>query len=220
VRWEYYDDNERLKVYKTWSSLLDLRKSSPAFSDPDEATYNLDGAVKSYTLEHEDTDVLVVGNFGVTEAVAEVVYPTSGTWYDFYEGTSQSISNPDREIVLAPGEFKIFTTSEFETPEEDLLTSRESDGISDLPSSFKLGRNYPNPFNPTTTFNYDIAKASVVKLEVFDVLGRKVAELVNGRKSPGSYSVRFDAGNLSSGLYIYRLQAGGSVFTQKMTLIK
>jgi len=219
VRWDYYDDNERLKVYKAWSSLLDLRKNSPAFTDPDEATYNLDGAVKSYTLEHEDTDVLVVGNFGVTEAIAEVVYPTSGTWYDFYQGTSQSISNPNREIVLAPGEFKIFTTREFETPEEDLLTSK-NDESSNFPSSFKLGRNYPNPFNPTTTLNYDIATASVVKLEVFDVLGRKVAELVNGRKSPGSYSVRFDAGNLSSGLYIYRLQAGGNVFTQKMTLIK
>ncbi|HBX67006.1 MAG TPA: T9SS C-terminal target domain-containing protein, partial [Balneolaceae bacterium] len=49
---------------------------------------------------------------------------------------------------------------------------------SDVPSSFKLGINYPNPFNPTTNFSYDIAKASVVKLEVFDVLGRKVAELV------------------------------------------
>ncbi|HBX67007.1 MAG TPA: hypothetical protein DEG32_12940, partial [Balneolaceae bacterium] len=119
VRWEYYDDNERLKVYKTWSSLLELRRSSPAFTEPDEAVYSLDEAIKSYTLEHEDTDVLVVGNFGVTEATAEVVYPSSGTWYDFYKGTSQSISNPDREIVLAPGEFKIFTTREFETPEED-----------------------------------------------------------------------------------------------------
>ena len=220
IRWNYYEDNERLKVYKTWSSLIQLRKSSPVFTDPDVANYSLDGALKSYTLEHEDSDVLVVGNFGVTEDTVDVTYPSSGTWYDFFAGTSQSISNPDREIILAPGKFKIFTTREFETPEEGILTSFENESESDLPKAFQLKQNYPNPFNPSTTISYDIARAGMVKLEVFDVLGRKVAELANGRKSAGNYTVNFNAGNLSSGMYIYRLQAGGKVFTEKMMLVK
>jgi hypothetical protein len=101
---------------------------------------------------------------------------------------------------------------------EEVSTSGENE--LQQPDNFKLLGNYPNPFNPTTTFNYDIAKASAVRLQVFDVLGRQVAELVNERKAPGSYTVNFDASNLSSGMYIYRMQAGSNIFTQKMTLIK
>jgi glycosidase len=220
VRWEYYEDNERLKVYKTWSALINLRRSSPVFTNPDATNYKLAGVTKWYALEHEDSDALVVGNFGVTETTTMVTYPSEGTWYDFFTGSSETISGTQQEITLAPGEFKVYTTKEFETPEDDLLTSKEEESLSDVPSSFSLGRNYPNPFNPTTTFSYDLAETSIVKLEVFDMLGRRVAELENGRKSAGSYSVRFDAGNLSSGIYIYRLQAAGKVFTQKMTLIK
>lgn len=220
IRWNYYDDNERLKVYKTWSSLINLRKSSPVFTNPDAASYALSGSVKSYVLEHDDSDALVVGNFGVTEAEAEVTFPASGEWYNFFEGTSITVGDPNMTFTLAPGEFRIYTTRQFETPEEGLLTSAENASGDDLPDSFRLKQNYPNPFNPSTTIAFDVAKAGVVKLEVFDVLGRKVTELVNGRKAAGSYSVSFNADNLGSGMYIYRLQAGEKVFTQKMMLVK
>ncbi|MEQ8525357.1 alpha-amylase family glycosyl hydrolase [Gracilimonas sp.] len=220
IRWNYYTDNERLKVYKTWSSLISLRKSSPVFTNPDGASYTLSEAVKSYVLEHDDSDALVVGNFGVTETDAQVTFPASGDWYNFFEGTSITVGDPNMTFTLEPGEFRIYTTKQFETPEEGLLTSSESKSDSDLPDSFRLRQNYPNPFNPTTTISFDVAKAGVVKLEVFDVLGRKVAQLANERKAAGSYTLNFDAGNLSSGMYIYRLQAGEKVFTRKMMLVK
>ncbi len=220
IRWNYYDDNERLKVYKTWSSLINLRKSSPVFTNPDASSYKLSEAIKVYVLQHEDSDALVVGNFGVTEADAEVTFPASGEWYNFFEGTSITVGDPNMTFTLAPGEFRIYTTRQFETPEEGLLTSAETASENDLPDSFRLKQNYPNPFNPTTTIAFDVAKTGVVKLEVFDVLGRKVTELVNGRKAAGSYSVSFNADNLGSGMYIYRLQAGDEVFTQKMMLVK
>ncbi|MBO6586606.1 MAG: T9SS type A sorting domain-containing protein [Gracilimonas sp.] len=220
IRWNYYDDNERLKVYKTWSSLINLRKSSPVFTNPDASSYKLSEAIKIYVLQHEDSDALVVGNFGVTEADAEVTFPASGEWYNFFEGTSITVGDPNMTFTLTPGEFRIYTTSQFETPEEGLLTSAETASGNDLPDSFRLKQNYPNPFNPTTTIAFDVAKTGVVKLEVFDVLGRKVTELVNGRKAAGSYSVSFNADNLGSGMYIYRLQAGDEVFTQKMMLVK
>ncbi|MCP9292937.1 alpha-amylase family glycosyl hydrolase [Gracilimonas sediminicola] len=220
IRWNYYDDNERLKVYKTWSSLINLRKSSPVFTNPDASSYKLSEAIKIYVLQHDDSDALVVGNFGVTEADAEVTFPASGEWYNFFEGTSITVGDPNMTFTLAPGEFRIYTTRQFETPEEGLLTSAENASGDDLPDSFRLKQNYPNPFNPSTTIAFDVAKAGVVKLEVFDVLGRKVTELVNGRKAASSYSVSFNADNLGSGMYIYRLQAGEKVFTQKMMLVK
>ncbi len=85
---------------------------------------------------------------------------------------------------------------------------------------FQLHQNYPNPFNPTTVISYQLPVTSHVTLKVFDMLGREVASLVNGRVSAGQHEVQFDASNLSSGLYIYRLQAGEFIETKKMMLIK
>lgn len=100
-----------------------------------------------------------------------------------------------------------------------LGTSNELDlGI---PTEVELYQNYPNPFNPASVIRFGVPNASKVKLEVFDVLGRKVMTLLNNEtKSPGRYNVQFDARSLSSGMYIYRLVVGDKVMTKKMTLIK
>lgn len=85
---------------------------------------------------------------------------------------------------------------------------------------FSLEQNYPNPFNPTTAISYRLSAVSNVTLRVFDVLGREVATLVNDVKAPGSHTVTFNAANLASGVYYYRLTAGGFVETKKMVLIR
>jgi len=89
-----------------------------------------------------------------------------------------------------------------------------------LPRVFALWQNYPNPFNPSTKINYDVPKTSTVKLEVFNILGQLVGTLVNDRKEPGTYSVRFDGGRYPSGVYFYRMTAGNFVSTKKMAFIK
>ncbi|MEX0721893.1 MAG: alpha-amylase family glycosyl hydrolase [Balneolaceae bacterium] len=219
IRWDYYDDANRAKLYKTWSALINLRRSSPAFTNPDEFNFDLDGTLKSITLQHEDSDVLIVGNFGVNSSDVPVTFTTTGTWYDFFEGSSADITETEQTVNLAPGEFKIYTTKEFETPEEGITTAID-DGDMDVPAAFRLEQNYPNPFNPSTVISYQLAVNSKVTLKVYDMLGREVATLVNGQLKAGNHSVKFDAQNLASGIYIYRLQAGSKVFTEKMTLIK
>ena len=89
-----------------------------------------------------------------------------------------------------------------------------------LPVQFSLLQNYPNPFNPSTTINYSLGAASQVSLKVFDLLGREVADLVNGNKPGGTYTVRFDASNLAGGVYFYTLHAGSYTQTRSMLLIK
>ncbi len=90
-----------------------------------------------------------------------------------------------------------------------------------IPNTVELQQNYPNPFNPSTNISFGVPNSSKVTLEVFDVLGRKVATLINGEnRVAGRHIVNFDAKNLASGMYIYRLQAGSSVLTKKLTLIK
>jgi len=83
-----------------------------------------------------------------------------------------------------------------------------------------LSQNYPNPFNPTTTIQYGIPKDEFVKLTVYDVTGREVATLVDSYQNQGSYDVTFNANSLASGIYFYKLNAGGKQFINKMLLMK
>jgi subtilisin-like proprotein convertase family protein len=91
---------------------------------------------------------------------------------------------------------------------------------SNIPDVYRLHQNYPNPFNPVTNIRYDLPKANHVKLVVYDILGREVKTLVNEFKNAGTYELNFDATNLASGTYFYRIDAGDFVDIKKMVLIK
>ena len=101
-------------------------------------------------------------------------------------------------------------------------------GVEDLPEipvSFSLSQNYPNPFNPSTTIRFDIPRRAGVTLVLYDILGQRVATLVDQEKGPGRYEAvwngRNDAGqNVSSGVYIYRLKADDRVQSRKLMLVK
>jgi hypothetical protein len=94
------------------------------------------------------------------------------------------------------------------------------DELSGIPKEFALSQNYPNPFNPTTIINYQLPANSFVTLKVYDILGREVATLINGRQSAGYYNATFKASNLPSGVYFYRLQAGAYSSTKKLVVLK
>ncbi len=89
-----------------------------------------------------------------------------------------------------------------------------------IPESFALKQNYPNPFNPVTTIRFELTRASHVELTVYDLLGRKVATLINSAKPAGSYSVTWQPENLSSGYYIYVLRTGNRMLSKRMLLLK
>tara|TARA_R110000868_G_scaffold378658_5_gene644194 strand:- start:9778 stop:12597 length:2820 start_codon:yes stop_codon:yes gene_type:complete len=88
------------------------------------------------------------------------------------------------------------------------------------PEEISLGQNYPNPFNPTTTIAFYLPEAVPVKLSVFNVVGQPVAVLTEGTLSPGDHEFEWDASGLPSGMYIYQLEVGNKILTQKMTLVK
>lgn len=107
----------------------------------------------------------------------------------------------------------------------DIPVSVDDDFIA---SNFSLSQNYPNPFNPGTKIQFTISSKQFISLKIYDVLGNEIATLVNEEKPIGSYTVKFDAGNLSSGIYLYQVKAGnpdsnsgqGFVQTKKMILLK
>jgi subtilisin family serine protease len=148
--------------------------------------------------------------------------------------------------MVAPGEIGSFTlrlhpieptiysgsvvigTNDPVNPEISIAVELGTVGISEdelLPATFAVSRNYPNPFNPTTTIDYQLPQASVVKLEIYNVLGQKVRTLVNGSMQPGRYQAVWDAHNdagtpVGSGIYIYRFEAENYKNVQKMILLK
>ncbi len=123
--------------------------------------------------------------------------------------------NPDDTTVF-PQEMIVDYVRVYQDAE---LVSIGDDGP-DTPGEINLKQNYPNPFNPTTQIEYNLPEAGEVSLEVFNMMGQKVATLVNSTQSAGSHTVSFDGSELASGMYLYRLTAGAQVLTQKMTLVK
>lgn len=96
----------------------------------------------------------------------------------------------------------------------------EQEGLTEVPLEIFLNQNYPNPFNPTTLIRYGLPEEANIRLEVYNVLGQRVATLVNGQQTAGYHSIQFDGSRLASGLYIYRLTTGNRVVSRKMMLIK
>ena len=119
-------------------------------------------------------------------------------------------------------------SSDFETLIENVLTWFETkkevsvERVDNGPvvDSYSLSQNYPNPFNPTTSIEYNIPEAAKVKLTVYNVLGKKITELVNENQKPGIYKVSWDAKNAANGVYFYKLEAGNYSKTLKMLLLR
>jgi hypothetical protein len=97
-------------------------------------------------------------------------------------------------------------------------------GVQDQPAgvveAYALSQNYPNPFNPTTNINYQIPRAGLVTMKMFDVLGREVMTVVSGMQEAGKHTVQINASRLSSGMYFYRLESGSFTNVKKMMLLK
>jgi hypothetical protein len=134
---------------------------------------------------------------------------------------------PDGVVLMpAPGDTNyLLTTRPIQQGERyTFVTSRtlvlDAPAAPVVPASFALLQNFPNPFNPSTTIRYSIPSAGLVTLDVFNVIGQRVATLVNGRCDAGLYRANFDGRSFASGVYFYRLAWEGKVAVQKMLLVK
>ncbi len=225
IRWDYFQNSARRKLFKTFSALIHLRETNPAFrSDSSNVILSLSGAFKQIRITHPTLNTEILGNFGVTTLSMAANFPTTGTYYDFFSGDSIQVQNPGMTISLLPGEFHIYTDKKQATPETDIVTDIVT-GSNNVPGKFQLHQNYPNPFNPSTTIVFDLPIISTVKLDIYNVLGQKVITLANKKFQAGVHSIRWNGRNqqgtsVASGIYILRMKAGKFVQTRRLLLIK
>ncbi|MGE5681241.1 MAG: alpha-amylase family glycosyl hydrolase [Bacillota bacterium] len=223
VRWDYYKQPKRNKLFKVMQALIKLKTNYDAFKSTDFSLL-VSGAVKTIYINHPSMNVCIIGNFGYATYSVSADFQNTGKWYDYFSGSEVNVTDPKMSIQLNAGEFRIYTTAKLPVPESDILNAVEKDNSVQV-KDFALEQNYPNPFNPSTMISYHIAKPEMVSLRIFDLLGREVKTLVNQEQSKGAYRVEWNGDNnsgmkVSGGLYLYRLEAGNYVETRKMMLVK
>ncbi len=143
--------------------------------------------------------------------------PSTGGWQNWQTLIVQDIYLPKgiHELVIR----FYFTGFNFNYMEFVAKTVDVEDEM-ELPNKYELNQNYPNPFNPSTKISYSLVEKGFVTFKIFDILGKEIATIVNKEQGQGNYSIDFDASNLASGVYLYKLQTGQFVSTKKMLLMK
>ena len=204
----------------TWVSAPDCPTTESGLSRPGGASYGL------YYY-------MICGEQGTSTGYhnrAYVFAPATNTWVTQIFPKPTAMSNifsacvakciNDTVRVFVPGGYNGAGVANFEVIGCGPTITGNSTIISSLPSAYSLSQNYPNPFNPVTKIAFSLPKNGDVKLVVYDILGKEVATLVNDYRTAGTHSVEFNASNLASGVYLYRIEAGDFRDVKKMMLVK
>lgn len=151
--------------------------------------------------------------------IDQVQYDDEGDWPTEPDGNGPTLElkDPESDNSLASS-WGVSSGNGTPGSQNSITVSNEEEVLA--PATVSLAQNYPNPFNPTTSITYSIAKSGMVKLEVFDLLGQKMASLVDQVQTAGTHEIIFEASEIPSGIYIYRLSSDGKQATRRMTLIK
>ncbi|OKL40341.1 DUF4961 domain-containing protein [Pontibacter flavimaris] len=218
LRWTYQNDPERAKLFQVYAELIKLKTSQPAFATKD-FTLDLDNIVKRITLDGADMDVFLIGNFDVQQQLPQANFPNAGTWYDYFTGDELVITESNKEILLEPGEFRLFTTQKLEGPATNLLPwSRIILAADDQLAAGQSIKVYPNPAPGTANLYFESAYRGPVQLQVLDVTGRilyrhtlnKTQEVLQGQ---------VPLQKAANGLYYLQVTAGNERHVQKLVKV-
>ncbi len=227
IRWDYLQEPERERLFKTWAALLKLRNENEVFTSPNTTVYldlNDESGLKRIRLSHESMCVSIIGNFGVTAQSMDAQLLHPGYWYDYFGGDTLFSADGSHITELGPGEFKIFTDVKLGTPESGLLTGINENENNRI-EGFALSANYPNPFNPSTSFTFMVPATVTVRAEVYNVTGQLVKVIADEIYAPGSYTLQWNGKDgygkpVGSGIYLMRFKAGKYSETLKMLLLR
>ncbi len=235
----FYQDDEELDFVPTYYvSTIDWREATPVYTSQNLTNincqvYRINNTANPFNISGQVTTKL--DNSSVTSIKDAIVYAKSGGTFRNY-----GVTNGDGSYIttkLPAGSYELITHRMGFAPVTQNVTITNSSlnninfdmgspliGINiineNIPTKYLLSQNYPNPFNPATTIKFAVPDAGLIKLSVYDILGREIEILANENLSAGTYSVNWDASNFPSGIYFYRLEGSNFAETKKMVLIK
>jgi len=199
TRWEYLEDEDRLRLYHLYRAMIGLKANHEALNRPENVNLNLNGTIKSITLQHPDMNVFVVGNFALSEASGTSVnFPASGTWYDYLTGEEIRVGGSVYRIDFQPNQFHIFTSKPLERPEGDILYY---DPILSVEEDAPIGsfRLYPVPATQDLTLEMPSGFVEG-NYRIMDVTGKVLQSGIVGGEL-----VHLQVGSLRSGMYVIEL---------------
>jgi len=222
VRWDYYDDPDRHCLFCKYSAIIKLRTQNPEVFRSTNFNIDASGLGKRIWVSHQDMNVLVLGNFGVTSISMIPDFQHTGTWYNYLEGTTYTVNNTQTTISLAPGEFRIYTSTQLPDPQIDDCCNTGS-FISEHNNTIDVNA-FPNPFSELIQLSINIDSPSNVEVDIFDIYGRSVANLHYGKLKQGIHHFYWNGTNTqgqqqSNGNYFYKIKADTKTHSGKVVLI-
>lgn len=219
IRWDYFNDPDRYKLYKAYGAVFKLKRDYPTFST---SNFNIDvaGSGKRVHLNHNDMDAVVVGNFAMGQISMVPGFQHTGMWYDYFTGDSIDVTDVNTSIDFDPGEFHIFTDKKLETP---TFIKPGGSGIStnDIVDETMNTNGYPNPFNRIYQINVETNQPEVLNIQVFDFMGRHVKTIVQNQIINGEYAFYWDGTNdsgaeVTPGCYFYNVTTASNSKSYKV----
>jgi len=217
IKWDYYSDTDRHRLYQFYRLLNYLKKNEEVFST-DNYSWSLSSPVKRLQLNGTTMSVNILGNFGTTQSAIDPAFPNTGKWYEYFSGDSLIISDPNAQITLSPGEYRLYSTVKMVSPKLIL-------GIEDhyVPANVEFVSAYPNPSAGSVYFEINNIIPVPVTLTVFDITGRVVRQIRTGTLPDGRQIVTWDGkteNGTDAGNGIFLVSVRTPLRTQTVKLIR
>ena len=213
IKWDYFQDTDRLKLYKVYAEIIKLKTTQEIFRTTDFQA-DLGGIVKKMTLKNATSQLISVSNFALNESSVANIFPTLGKWYDYFTSEELEVTDLTKIYPLQAGEFHIYTTNKLAKPEENLVPWKAlGKNVLAIESEMEEGiKLYPNPSKDFIQIEIPEFGKGYIYLKINDVMGRVLSEneLKSGQKS---YSI--DIKNLPEGTYFLNAEQGDKRFVKK-----
>ena len=214
IKWEYFQDADRLKLYKVYAELIKLKTTQEIFKTTD-FMVNLAGMVKKLTLTNSTNKLISIANLDLAERSVADIFPNAGKWYDFFTGNELNVSDLATKYTLKAGEFHIYTTTPLPKPEADLVPWKSLGTVNPLAAENEVEEGiklYPNPSKDFIQIEIPAFGKGYIFLKINDTMGRMLSE---SEFKAGQKSYSIDIKNLKEGTYFLNAEQGDKRFVRK-----
>jgi hypothetical protein len=212
IRWDYWNDARRQRLYKIFAAIIKLKTQYPAFRSNSFDIMGGSNYTKQIHVNDASMNVTVIGNFDVVSQNTWTGFQHTGVWYNYLSGASLNVTDVNMMINLPPGEFRIYTDVPLPVPDLSVVIT----GVDPEVSPQVNMEVFPNPLQDQTTFRLDLVQPGQVELFIVDMMGRRVKTLWNGAMEFGAHEISWNAQDeagtpLPSGGYFWILQSDGKM---------